>query len=81
MHMTPQTRRAPLALRLLYALPFLGQIARDIARERDSIYYALTIFVTLVILAVSTWGLVALTMIALTMVPVVFVLLIAITQG
>jgi hypothetical protein len=70
--MTPQTRRAPLALRLLHALPFLGQIARDIAKDKDSIYYAL---------AVNTWGLVALTMTALAMVPVIFVLLIAITQG
>ena len=79
--MTPQTRRAPLALRLLHAVPFLGQIARDIAKDKDSIYYALTILLTVVVLAVNTWGLVALTMTALAMVPVIFVLLIAITQG
>jgi len=79
--MTPQTRLAPLALRLLHAVPFLGQIARDIAKDKDSIYYALTILLTVVVLAVNTWGLVALTMTALAMVPVIFVLLIAITQG
>lgn len=79
--MTPQTRLAPLALRLLHAVPFLGQIARDITKDKDSIYYALTILLTVVVLAVNTWGLVALTMTALAMVPVIFVLLIAITQG
>ncbi|SEM75765.1 hypothetical protein SAMN05216227_100254 [Pseudorhodobacter antarcticus] len=79
--MTPQTRRAPLGLRLLYAVPIIGQIARDIAKDKDSIYYALAIFVTLVVIAVKTWGLVALTMTALMLVPIMFVLFIAITQG
>jgi hypothetical protein len=79
--MTPQTRRAPLGLRLLYALPLIGQIARDVAKDKDCVYYALAIFVTIVVLAVKTWGLVALTMTALMFVPVMFVFFIAITQG
>lgn len=79
--MTPKTTRAPLGLRILYAIPLLGRIARDIAADKDSIYYALMIFVTVVVLAVKTWGLVALAMSALAMVPVMFVLLLMITRG
>jgi hypothetical protein len=56
-------------------------MARDIARDPDSIWYALVILLTILILAVKTWGLVALTLTAVAMVPVMFVLLICITQG
>lgn len=79
--MTPYTRRAPFALRLLYAIPVLGRIARDIAKDQDNIFYALAMFVTIVVLAVKTWGIVALAMTALAMVPLMFVVLIAITRG
>ncbi len=79
--MTPKLTRAPLALRILYAIPLLGQIARDIATDKDSIFYALMIFVTVVVLAVKTWGIVALAMSALSLVPIVFVLLLMITRG
>ncbi|MBT9247437.1 hypothetical protein KM031_14840 [Gemmobacter fulvus] len=62
-------------------LPLIGFIARDIARDVNVIFYLLTIAVTLVVLAVKTWGLVALTMVALVMVAVMFVILIAITRA
>ncbi len=65
----------------LARLPLLGFIARDIGRDVNVIFYLLTIFVTLVVLAVKTWGLVALAMTALAFVPVIFCLLIAITRG
>jgi hypothetical protein len=64
-----------------FRLPVVGWIARDIARDPDSIWYALVILLTILILAVKTWGLVALTLTAVAMVPVMFVILIAITQG
>jgi uncharacterized membrane protein len=64
-----------------YRLPVLGWIARDLARDPDSILYALVILLTVLILAVTTWGLVALTLTAVALVPVIFVLLIAITRG
>lgn len=64
-----------------YHLPVLGWIARDLARDPDSILYALVILLTVLILAVMTWGLVALTLTAVALVPVIFVLLIAITRG
>lgn len=65
--------------RALYAVPVLGQVARDIARDVDAAVYAVVIFVTLVILAVMTWGLPALVVTAVTLVPVMFVLLIWVT--
>lgn len=65
----------------LTRLPLLGFIARDISRDINVIFYLLTIFVTLVVLAVKIWGVVALAMTALAFVPVMFCLLIAITRG
>jgi hypothetical protein len=65
----------------LYAFPVSGWIARDIARGPDTIRYALVILLTVLVLAVKTWGLVALALTALAAVPVMFVLLIALTQG
>ena len=76
---TDPTRAAGAALASRRAVS--GPDCPDIAKDKDSIYYALTILLTVVVLAVNTWGLVALTMTALAMVPVIFVLLIAITQG
>jgi hypothetical protein len=65
--------------RALYAVPVIGQIARDIARDVDAAVYAVVIFVTLVVLAVMTWGLPALVITAVTLVPVMFILLIWVT--
>lgn len=66
------------AERLFYAVPLLGWIARDISRGTENIYYALVIALTLLVLAVKTWGLVAITLTALALVPVMFAYLIAI---
>lgn len=68
-------------MRVIHAIPFIGQVARDIAEDPDAIFYALVILVTCIVLAVKTWGLVALAMSALAMVPVMFVLLIMISRG
>jgi hypothetical protein len=65
----------------LYSIPVFGWIARDIARGPDNIWYALVILLTLLVLAVKAWGLVALALGALAAVPVMFVVLIAITRG
>ena len=72
---------SPSLSRSLYAVPVFGWIARDIARGPDNIWYALVILLTALVLAVKTWGLVALALSALAAVPVIFVLLIAITRG
>tara|TARA_R110002124_G_scaffold58457_1_gene162775 strand:- start:144 stop:383 length:240 start_codon:yes stop_codon:yes gene_type:complete len=78
----PRTVEKPsILMRVIYALPIIGLIARDIAKDPDAIFYALVIFVTIVVLAVKFWGLVALTMTALLLVPVIFILLILISVG
>jgi hypothetical protein len=63
-------------------VPVLGWIAYDLAHgDEDTIWYALVILLTLLVLAFQTWGLVAIAMTALAAVPVVFVLLVLITLG
>lgn len=73
--------RESLPMRLIHATPIVGTIARDIAKGHENIYYALVILLTLVVLGVQTWGVVALAMTALAMVPVMFLVLILITRG
>lgn len=68
------------AERAFYAVPILGWIARDISRGIENVFYALVIALTLLVLAVMTWGIVALTMTALALVPVMFLWLIIISQ-
>ena len=63
-------------------IPLFGWIARDLERDFEgNIYYALFVLFTLLVLAVETWGLVALSLTALALVPVMFVLLIMISYG
>ena len=79
--MTAAALTAPGPLgRFVRAIPVLGRVIRDIEREVDTIYYLLTIFVTVIVLAVQTWGLPALVMTALALVPVMFVVLIFIAR-
>ncbi|MBA3910910.1 MAG: hypothetical protein C0524_13810 [Rhodobacter sp.] len=64
---------------LVRALPAIGRVIRDIEREVDSIYYLFVIALTALVLAIMTWGLPALVLTAVGLVPVVFVLLIWVT--
>lgn len=65
-----------------YSIPVLGWIARDVTHgPEDTIWYALVIALTALVLAVKTWGLVALGLTALAAVPLVFFALILITLG
>lgn len=66
--------------RLARALPIVGRVIRDIEREIDTVYYLLTIFLTAVVLSVQAWGLPALVLTALALVPVMFVLLILLAR-
>jgi hypothetical protein len=52
--------RPSLGSRILHATPVLGTLARDIARDVNTIFYVLTILVTLLVLAIQTWGFAAL---------------------
>ena len=65
----------------LAVLPLIGFIARDIERDINMLFYLLVIFATALVLAVMTWGVMALTLVAVAFVPVYFVLLILITRG
>ena len=49
---------------------------RDVARDVNVIFYLMVIALTLLVLAVKTWGLVVLTIVALCMVPMMFALFI-----
>jgi hypothetical protein len=59
--------------------PVLGPIARDVSRDINLVFYLLMIALTVLVLAVKTWGLVALTLTAVGFVPVMFCLLIWVT--
>ena len=79
--MTATTLSAPSPLgRFARRVPVVGQVIRDIERDTDTIYYLLTIFLTAVVLTVQTWGLPALVLTALALVPVMFVLLVFIAR-
>ena len=78
--MTDASRPAPRGL--VYSIPVIGWFARDLAHDfKGNAPYLLVILATLLILAIKTWGLVALGLTALAMVPVMFTILILITVG
>lgn len=64
---------------VIRALPVIGRVIRDIEREIDTIYYLFVILLTALVLAVQIWGLPALVVTAVALVPVIFVLLIWVT--
>jgi hypothetical protein len=66
--------------RFVRAVPVVGHMIRDVEREIDSIYYILAIFVTGVVLSIQAWGLPALVLAALSLVPVMFVLLVILAR-
>lgn len=63
---------------VLESLPLVGFIARDISRDINTVFYLLVIFVTLVVLAIMKWGLAALTLTAMALVPLMFILFVCI---
>lgn len=76
MSLSTDLPRPSLALRAFHAIPLIGWVAKDAGRDPDVILYAIVIALTALVLAVMTWGLPALTMTALAMVPVMFALFI-----
>jgi hypothetical protein len=66
--------------RIARGIPVVGRVIREIEREVDTIYYLLVIVLTAVVLAVQTWGLAALVLTALALVPVMFVLLVILAR-
>lgn len=68
-----------LGSRILRGLPVIGRVIRDVERDVHSIFYLLVIFVTALVLAVQVWGLAALVVTAVALVPVIFAILFWIT--
>lgn len=66
--------------RVMRKVPVVGRVIRDIEREVDTIYYLMVIALTALVLAIQTWGLPALVLTAVALVPVMFVLLILIAR-
>ncbi|MBD3765714.1 MAG: hypothetical protein IE927_13585 [Rhodobacterales bacterium] len=77
--MTDLSHAAPRGL--IFRLPLIGRIARDIDRDISNVWYALVILLTWLVVGVQTWGFVALAMTALAFVPVILVVLILISRG
>jgi hypothetical protein len=79
---TTKTRalKPPFLMRLFLAVPVIGWIARDLMfGDKDNIWYALVAFFSLWAAAVMTFGIPALYLVALALVPVMFCVLILIT--
>lgn len=68
-------------VRLVLAIPVIGTILREIAYgDSDTIWYALVIVLTGLVLAVGQWGLAALVIFCLPVVAAMFVLLIVFSR-
>jgi hypothetical protein len=79
--MTLTSTNAPSSFgRFARAIPVVGQVIRDVERDTSSIYYLLITLLTVLVLAIQTWGLPALVLTALALVPVMFALLILIAR-
>jgi hypothetical protein len=66
--------------RIFRAIPVIGGLIRAVEREIDTIYYILVIALTGLVLAIQTWGLPALVLTALALVPVMFVILVTLAR-
>lgn len=76
------TTPAAFAPRWYHRIPVLGLFARDLESDFEgNIGYFVLALVSLTGIAVLTWGLPALAMIALALVPVCFLLIFLITWG
>lgn len=79
--LTPVPPTLSLSARAFYAIPVIGWIARDVIfGDKDNIWYALVIILTAFLLAITTWGLPALVLSALALVPLCFLVLIVMSR-
>lgn len=74
--------RLPLIERLVYAIPLLGWMLKDVVHgDKDNIWYFLATLVMLWILSAMTFGYAGIIIPALVAVPVVFGALLLIARG
>lgn len=76
---TPSAPSLPLGQRILFGIPVLGRIAREVAQDVNNVFYLLVVLITLEILAFRIWGPVVFTLTALVLVPLMFVFFVAIS--
>ncbi|EKE44453.1 hypothetical protein OCGS_1291 [Oceaniovalibus guishaninsula JLT2003] len=80
--LTPIPPRTPLHLRILLHVPVLGWMARDVLfGDRNNLWFALIAIVSVWIMAIAAWGIVAVYLPVVFLVPAVFVLLFLVTNG
>ncbi len=65
--------------RILAATPLIGPLSRAISKDHALVFYLLVILATVVVLAIKTFGLAALVMAYLCLVPLMFAFFIAVT--
>ncbi|MFN3642126.1 MAG: hypothetical protein ACK4TB_04285 [Gemmobacter sp.] len=80
-HFDPKPDPAPLWWRAIRAIPVIGWIVRDIERDFGNFWYLLVAGFSLLVIAVATWGVQILALVALCAVPVMFVILVLLTRG
>lgn len=79
--LTPIPENKPFVQRAFFNIPVIGWLARDVMYgDHDNIYYLLVIIATVLIGAVATWGLPALVVIAVSVVPIMFAVLVFIAS-
>lgn len=76
---TPSVPTQTLGQRILFGTPVIGRIAREVARDVNNLFYLVVVVLTLEILAVLTWGPVAITLTALGLVPLMFLFFVSIS--
>ncbi|MCU9840030.1 hypothetical protein OEZ49_19875 [Ruegeria sp. WL0004] len=75
-------RDLPLGQRLLFSVPLLGRIAKEVTYgDSDNIYYAIAAGLSLWGIAILLFGIPGLYIPALALVPVIWTLLILISRG
>lgn len=75
-------RELPLPERVLYAIPVIGWMLKDVVHgDRDNIWYFLVAVGSLWIIGIMTFGYPAIILPVLVLVPIVFVTLLVITRG
>lgn len=73
------TAQASVFDRVLSAIPVLGPLSRAIGKDVNLIFYVLVILLTALVLAIKTYGVVALVMTYLALIPLIFLFFIVIT--
>lgn len=80
--LTPIPRDLPLYARLLFSIPLLGWMARDVAfGHRENLYYALGALLSAWAIGVMLFGVVALYLPLVLLTPVCLLMLIVISRG